>query len=220
MPGVDGRFKLNASCVRQRSDDGVVRKPTTPVRVRAPRSKCFWGECRGPSRADASRSIPGVPEPTISSPAHGGLTGGSDCLHRWMVQGTAGDSVGEPFAQRPRSVLHRSLAGPPGTAAATFRTRTGRGMNHSSWRVARYIGSRRFDRWSSVVGGGPFESSMAVSDVWRLVGPSGAEPVAGDSTETTPASRDARTRPLTRVSHEKRNADQCPPAGGESDRHR
>ncbi len=220
VPGVDGRFKLNVSCVRQRSDDGVVRKPTTPVLVRAPRSECLWSECRDPSRADASRSDQGVPEPTISSPAHGGLTGGSDCLHRRVIQKATGDSVGEPLAQRPRSVLRRSLTGHPGTTAATFRTRTGRGMNRSSRQVTRYVRSRQFVRWSSVEGGGPCESSVAVWSAWRLVGPSGAEPGAGDPTVTSPAGCDARTRPLTRVSHEKRNADQCPPTRGEPDRHR
>lgn len=217
MPGVDGRFKLNVSCVRQRSDDEVVWKPTTSIPLRAPRSECLLGECRRPSRADASRSVQGVSEPTISSPTFCGLTGGSDCLHQRVV--TWG-SVGDAFAQRPRSVPRRSLTGSPGTTAATFRKRPSRGMIQSSWHVARYVSSLQFVWWSSVGRGGPFESSVAILRVRWRVGPNGAEPNACGQTATTPARCDVRTRPVTRVSNEKRNADQCPPAGGEPDRHR
>ena len=220
MSGADGRFKLNASCVRQRSDDGVVRKPTTSILLRAPRSKCLMGESRCPSRADESRSGCGVSGPTISSPTRCDLTGGSDCLHQRVIQGASWDSVGDVFAQRSRSVPRRSLTGSPGTTATTFRERRLRRMIHSSWQVAWYVRSLQFVWWSSVRKDEPFESSVAQLRASQLVGPNGAESGACDQTVTTPALCEVRTRPVTRVSNEKRNADQCPPAGGEPDRHR
>ena len=208
------------SCVRQRSDDGVVRKPTTSIFLRAPRSKCLLGESRRLLRVDASRSGRRVSEPTISSPTRHGLTGWSDCLHQRVIQGASSDSVGDPFAQRSRSVSRRSLTGSPGTTTATFRKRPSRGMNHSSWHVARHFKSLQFVCWSSVERAEPSESSVANLRAWRLIGPNGLELHAGDPTEPSPTVCDARTRPLTRVSHEKRNADQCSPTGGEPDRHR
>ena len=217
VPSIDGRFKLNASCVRQRSDDGVVWKPTTSIPLRAPRSECLLSECRRPSRADASRSVQSVSEPAISSPTLCGLTGWSDCLYQRAKPWGSG---GEVFALRPRSVPRRSLTGSPGTTAAAFRKRPSRGMNHSSWHVAWRFRSLQFVYWSSVERAEPTESSVANLRTWRLIGPNGAEPSAGDPTELSPTVCDARTRPLTRVSHEKRNADQCPPTGGEPDRHR
>lgn len=220
VSGADGRFRLNVSCVRQRSDDGVVRKPTTSILLRAPRSKCLLGESRRLLRADESRSGRRVSEPTISSPTRCDLTGWSDCLHQRVIQGASWDSVGDPFAQRSRSVPRRSLTGSPGTTAATFRKRPSRGMNHSSWHVAWHFSSLQFVCWSSVERAEPSESSVANLRTWQLIGPNGAEPRAGDPTESSPTVCDARTRPLTRVSHEKRNADQCPPTGGEPDRHR
>lgn len=217
VPSIDGRFKLNASCVRQRSDDGVVWKPTTSIPLRAPRSECLLSECRRPSRADASRSVQSVSEPAISSPTLCGLTGWSDCLYQRAKPWGSG---GEVFALRPRSVPRRSLTGSPGTTATTFRERRLRRMIHSSWQVAWYVRSLQFVWWSSVRKDEPFESSVAQLRASQLVGPNGAESGACDQTVTTPALCEVRTRPVTRVSNEKRNADQCPPAGGEPDRHR
>ncbi len=220
MSGGDGRFRLNVSCVRQRSDDGGVRKPTASILLRAPRSKCLMGEGHHLLRANEIRSGHRASEPTNSSPTRCDLTGGSDCLHQRVIQGASSDSVGDPFAQRSRSVPRRSLTGSPGTTAATFRKRPSRGMNHFSWHVARHFRSLQFVCWSSVERAEPSESSVANLRAWRLIGPNGPELHAGDPTEPSPTVCDARTRPLTRVSHEKRNADQCPPTGGEPDRHR
>lgn len=166
VPGDDGRFRLNVSCVRQRSDNGVVRKPTTSIFLRAPRSKCLMGESRRPLRADESRSHRRVSE----SPTYCDLTGWSDCLHQRVIHGAAWDSVGDSFAQRSRSVPRRSLTGSPGTTAATFRKRPSRGMNHFSWHVAWYFSSLQFVCWSSVERAEPSESSVANLRTRRLVG--------------------------------------------------
>ncbi len=208
------------SCVRQRSGDGVVRKPTTSILLCAPRSKCLMGESCHLLRADESCSFRRVSEPTITSPTRCDLTGRSDCLHPRVIQGASWNFAGDAFAQRFRSVSRRSLTGSPVTTATTFRKRPSRGMNHSSWHVARHFRSLQFVCWSSVERAEPSESSVANLRTRRLVGPNGAEPCAGDPTESSPTVCDERTRPLTRVSHEKRNADQCPPTGGEPDRHR
>ena len=220
MSGVDGRFRLNVSCVRQRSDDGVVRKPTTSILVRAPRSKCLMGESRHCLRANECRSGQWASEPTISSPTRCDLPGWSDCWHRRMISGASWISVREVLAQRSRSLPRRSLSGHPGTTATPFRKRPSRGMNHSSWHVARHFPSPQFVRWSPVERAAPIEFSLARFCTWQLVGPNGAGSCAGEPTGSTSTVCDARTRPLTRVSHEKRNADQCPPVGGEPDRHR
>ena len=220
VPGVDGRFRLNVSCVRQRSGDGGVRKPTASILRRAPRSKCLSGGSRRYLRGDESRPGRWVSEPTISSPTRYAPAGWSDCLHQRVIHGAAWDSAGDAFAQRSRSVHRRSLSGSPGTTAAAFHRRPSCGVNHSPRQVAWHFGSLQFVCWNSVERAEPTEPSVANLRPWRLIGPQGAGPRAGDPTESSPTVCDARTRPLTRVSHEKRNADQCPPTGGEPDRHR
>lgn len=199
-------------CVRQRSDGGVVWKPTAPILLRAPRSKCLMGERRSSLPADESR----LDRRVSASLTCCDYTGWSDCLYRRVCW----DSVGDAFAQRSGPVTDRSLSGSPGATATTFRKRPSRGAERSSLHVVWHFSSLQFVCWSSVERAEPSDFVVANLCTWRLIGPTGAEPCAGDPTESSPTVSDARTRPVTRVSNEKRNVDQRPPAGGEPDRHR
>lgn len=217
MPGVDGRFRLNVSCVRQRSDDGGVGQPTASIPLCTPRSKCLWSERHRSSEADASRLVPRASELAMDSSIRCGLTGWSDCLHRQVMLLSSSDEI---VATESRAVDRRSLPGRPGTTAAPFRERRLREKSHSSRRVAWHLHSPQWVGWSSVCRDESFVTLGTGLRVGRHVGSCVGESDPGDLAATTSTWCVVRTRPSTRASHEKRNADQCPPTGGEPDRHR
>jgi len=219
VPGIDGRFRLDVSCVRQRCDDEGVGQPTVSIPLCTPRSKCSGSESHRSSEADASRLVLRASVLASRSPNLRGLMGWSDCLYRQVMQLGSSDEI---VALGALAVARRSLPGSPGTTAAPFapfRERRLRRKSHSSRQVVWYVRWPQSVEWSSVSRGESFPMLVSGPCERRRVGWHAGEFGPGDSTATTATWSVVRTRPLTRVRHEKRNVDQRPPTGGEPDRH-
>ena len=221
VPGAVGRSRLSTSCVRQRSQSEVVRQSNTALFSCAPWWECWMIESCRPRTATLRRTGQSASELACSSPMRCAFDHKLDCWYLRELFRTCLNPARDSFACSVRSVDRRSLSSCLGAIVTTFQ----------GWAVRGEDLSLRYVTWhrggcsrNACCGFGSDDKSERFrvngNCSWRNVGPNGARSAAGKVCRASLAVNMERARLTTGANYEKRNVDQCPPAGGKSDRHR
>ncbi len=221
VPGAVGRSRLSMSCVRQRSQPEVVRRSNTALLSCVPWWECWMIESCRPKTATLRRAGQFASELAGSSPVRCAFDYKLDCWYLRELSWTCLNLARDSFASSVRSVDRRSLSSCLGAIVTTFQGWAVRGEGFSLRYVAWHRGGCSKN---ACCGFGSDDKSerFRVNGYCsrRNVGPKGVRSAADKVCRASLAVNMERTRLITGANYEKRNVDQCPPAGGKSDRHR
>ena len=222
VPGAVGRSRLSTSCVRQRSRSRGVRRSNPALFSCASRWGCWMIESCRPETATLGRTGQVVSEPTDSSPMRRAFDHELDCCYLRELSQTCLNPARDSFACPVRSVDCGSLPGRLGAIVTTFQRWAVRG---EGLLPLRYVAWHRGGCSKSACHG--FGSDNK-SERFQVNGDCSQRNVGSHSTRSPAdkvrcaslAANMECTRLMTGANYEKRNVDQCPPAGGEPDCHR
>lgn len=219
--GAVGRRRLGMSCVRQRSRSKGVRRSNTALFSCASRWECWMIESCRPLIATLCRAGQVAFELTDSSPKRRAFNHKLGCWYQRKLSQNYSNLARDLFACSVQSVDRRSLSSCLGAIATTFHEWAVRGES-LSWRcVAWHRGgcSKNACRgFGSNHKSGRFQVNDDCSQ--RNVGSNSTRSPADKVRCASLAANMECTRLMTGANYEKRNVDQCPPAGGKPDRHR
>lgn len=219
--GAVGRRRLGMSCVRQRSRSKGVRRSNTSLFSCASRWECWMIESCRPQIATLCRAGQVAFELTDSSPKRRAFNHKLGCWYQRKLSQNYSNLARDLFACSVQSVDRRSLSSCLGAIATTFHEWAVRGES-LSWRcVAWHRGgcSKNACRgFGSNHKSGRFQVNDDCSQ--RNVGSNSTRSPADKVRCASLAANMECTRLMTGANYEKRNVDQCPPAGGKPDRHR
>ena len=219
--GAVGRRRLGMSCVRQRSRSKGVRRSNTALFSCASRWECWMIESCRPQMAALCRAGQVAFELTDSSPKRRAFNHKLGCWYQRKLSQNYSNLARDLFACSVQSVDRRSLSSCLGAIATTFHEWAVRGES-LSWRcVAWHRGgcSKNACRgFGSNHKSGRFQVNDDCSQ--RNVGSNSTRSPADKVRCASLAANMECTRLMTGANYEKRNVDQCPPAGGKPDRHR
>ena len=219
--GAVGRRRLGMSCVRQRSRSKGVRRSNTALFSCASRWECWMIESCRPQIATLCRAGQVAFELTDSSPKRRAFNHKLGCWYQRKLSQNYSNLARDLFACSVQSVDRRSLSSCLGAIATTFHEWAVRGES-LSWRcVAWHRGgcSKNACRgFGSNHKSGRFQVNDDCSQ--RNVGSNSTRSPADKVRCASLAANMECTRLMTGANYEKRNVDQCPPAGGKPDCHR
>ena len=219
--GAVGRRRLGMSCVRQRSRSKGVRRSNTALFSCASRWECWMIESCRPQIATLCRAGQVAFELSDSSPKRRAFNHKLGCWYQRKLSQNYSNLARDLFACSVQSVDRRSLSSCLGAIATTFHEWAVRGES-LSWRcVAWHRGgcSKNACRgFGSNHNSGRFQVNDDCSQ--RNVGSNSTRSPADKVRCASLAANMECTRLMTGANYEKRNVDQCPPAGGKPDRHR
>ena len=209
------------SCVRQRSRSKGVRRSNTALFSCASRWECWMIESCRPQIATLCRAGQVAFELTDSSPKRRAFNHKLGCWYQRKLSQNYSNLARDLFACSVQSVDRRSLSSCLGAIATTFHEWAVRGES-LSWRcVAWHRGgcSKNACRgFGSNHKSGRFQVNDDCSQ--RNVGSNSTRSPADKVRCASLAANMECTRLMTGANYEKRNVDQCPPAGGKPDCHR